>query len=681
MAQLNFNRFGIKEEDASSFDYILGFDMGHGEISVSYWKMNINSSPDDLQVNGNSQKKDFTLLFQESDGTYKTGEATIGGENGQLFSYFKVKPSRMNELYAGTQKTKKELMQQMLVEILKQVKAKNTNEGLFTGKGLLVVGCPSSPDWLANEADLKYAKIFQDVVGQTGHDLKVIIMPESRASLVKIYKESTGNKEFVKILHDGVIVYDFGSSTLDATSIDFDNNIQNDESIPLGAHLIEELIFKNFCSLNGCTSDDFNSPEAAVLYARRIKEAYYTSISGKCQPLVLELKNGEYPIFPITKENMHRITHVEKVGYSTDTRPFVEGTWASLCRSFLESTKEHWLEKVGKKEFNGLILLTGGASRMGFIEEMAKEVFPKAKVHLDGDPSFCVSRGLAYATNADLQALNLIKTAKERINNSIKGTLPQLREYIASELDKEVYAYVNEKIKDWVENGDTVTLSNMLKDATSHIYDKKDRAARIKSGIQKAMNKYLNQPGVDGLRNVIITTINELFKDVFPGKVSDKSLEKFDISKSEWENAISSVTNMDSITLSDIASHIDLETTVSHALKHNFFTITGGVAAYLLAKVVDFIIGTELADKIDKAFTDNKNKVLPRNKRQEIQNNYQKEKDRNTKLIHNAIKTLSVSSTDAKDGNPSTEDKVIKDIVTNLDGTIDKAINNVSLYF
>lgn len=681
MAQLNFYRFGIKEEDASSFDYILGFDMGHGEISVSYWKMNINSSPDDLQVNGNSQKKDFTLLFQESDGTYKTGEATIGGENGQLFSYFKVKPSRMNELYAGTQKTKKELMQQMLVEILKQVKEKNTNEGLFTGKGLLVVGCPSSPDWLANDADLKYAEIFQDVVGQTGHDLKVIIMPESRASLVKIYKESTGNKEFIKFLHNGVIVYDFGSSTLDATSIDFDNNIQNDESIPLGAHLIEELMFKSFCSLNDCTSDDFASPEAAVLYARRSKEAYYTSISGRCQPLVLELKNGEYPIFPITKEIMHQITHVEKVGYSTDTIPFVEGTWAGLCRKFLESTKEHWLEKVGKEEFNGLILLTGGASRMGFIKEMAEEVFPKAKVHCDGDPSFCVSRGLAYAANADLQALNLIKTAKERINNSIKGTLPQLREYIASELDKEVYAYVDEKIKDWVVNGDTITLSNMLGDATSHIYDKKERAARIESGIQKAMSKYLNQEEDNGLRNVIIKTINDLFKDVFPGKVSDKSLERFDISSSEWENTIGSMSKMDSITLSDIAKHIDLETTVSRTLKHNFFICLGAFFVMLATSIIDWVFDTELTTKIDEAFTDNKDKTLPRNERQEILANYQNQKDKNIKLIHDGIKTSCVSSQDAKDDKPSTEDEVIKNIISNLNGTIDKAINNVSLYF
>ncbi len=681
MAQLNFNRFGIKEEDANSFDYILGFDMGHGEISVSYWKMNVNSVPDDLKVNDTSDKKDFALLFEESNGTYKTGAATIGGENGRLFSYFKVKPSRMNELYAGTQKTKKELMQQMLVEILKQVKAKNTNEGLFTGKGLLVVGCPSSPDWLANEADLKYAKIFQDVVGQTGHDLKVIVMPESRASLVKIYKESTGNEEFIKILHDGVIVYDFGSSTLDATSIDFDNNIQNDESIPLGAHLIEELIFKNFCSLNGCTSDDFNSPEAAVLETRRIKETYYTSISGKCQPLVLELKTGEYPIFPITKENMHKITHVDKVGYSTDTRPFVEGTWAGLCRNFLESTKGHWLEKVGKKEFNGLILLTGGASRMRFIEEIAKEVFPEAKVHRDGDPSFCVSRGLAYATNADLKALNLIKTAKERINNSIKGTLSQLRECIAAELDREVYTYVDERIKNWVEHGDNISLSKMLNEATSHIYDNKNRAVRIKSGIQKAMSKYLNKAGDEGLRSVIITTINDLFKDVFPGKVSDKSLEKFDITSSEWENTIGSMTNMDSITLSDIAKHIDLETTVSHTLKHNFFICLGAIFVMIATSIIDWVFDTEITDRIDEVFTDNKDKTLPRNKRQEILTNYQKEKDKNIKLIHDGIKNSCVSSLDAKDGKPSTEDEVVKDIISNLNGTIDKAINNVSLYF
>lgn len=682
MAQLNLRRFGINEDNASSYDYILGFDLGHGEISVSYWKFKEtpNITPDDLNVNDNSDKKDYTVLFRQSNGEFLTGHKAIYGADGQLFSGFKVKPSRLNELYADTQVTKKELIQQLLVETLKQVRQYNTRKDFFSGKGLLVIGCPSSPDWLAKDADLKYAKIFQDVVVRSGLDLTVMIMPESRASLVKVYKESTGNENFLNSLHDGVIVFDFGSSTLDATSIDFDTNTQKDKSIPLGAHLIEELLLKVFLLENNCSREDLYSFEKAKLEARRIKEVFYDG-KGAPQPFSLILKNNKIASLLITPELMHYITDIEKVGYSTDTEPFVEGTWAGLCKIFMNGVRQDWLAEVGKQNFKGLILLTGGASRMGFVEELAKGLFPHAKVHRDGDPSYCVSRGLAYAANADLQAIKLVKTAKERINNSIKSNLPQLRDCIATELDKEVYAYVDEKIADWVVNGNHATLSKMLNEATSHFYASKKRGERVQSGIQKALSLYMNDTGENGLKNVIITTINELFKDVFPGQVSHNSLGTFDISGTEWEKTIGSMTSTDMITFVHIAKHIDLESTISHVLKHNFVSGVVYLTAILLTSIVDGVAGTSISDKLEEWFSDNKDKVLSQQQRQKILVNYRKEKVKNIQIIHEAIKMSCVSSTDSNDGKPSTEDKVVNDIIQNLDGVIDKAINNVSLYF
>ena len=677
MALLNFNRFGITEADVSSFSYILGFDLGHGEISVSYWSLKgvVSHIPEDLNVNRNSDKKDFSALFLDHRGRYFTGQqAVLPASNGQLFSCFKVRPSRLDELYENTDKSKRELMQRLLIEVLKHVKQYNTGKS-FEGRGLLVIGCPSSPEWLQADMDVRYAQVFDAVNAETGLNLVTVIMPESRASLVKVYKERATDANFVKVLHHGVIVYDFGSSTLDATSIDFTTNTQNDESIPLGASLIEELLLNEICRRYSCRRKDLLEPEMAKLDARRAKEAFYSSPAAKAM-LTLEAKDDNILVQKLTPDFMRRITHELTVCYSTDSQPMVQGTWAGLCRKFLVLSRDNWLRKVKRNEFTGIILLTGGASRMDFIREIAAEVFPSATIICDGDPSFCVSRGLAWATNTDLQAAGLTKKAKDSIKKAVRGDMNQLREQIATSLEDVVYDYVEDCVKDWAEHGDNVTLAKMLADSTGKLHAKKgdDIAACVKS----ALDKYLNNAGEDGIKAIIVNTINNLFGTIFPGKINGQALGKFNISKEEWEESIREMGTMGDITFTNIVEHIDLESSIGRVLKNNILVIIGAIPFYFLAWLVDQIFDSDLADKLERSFSENGYKTLPRSKRQEIYRKMCSDKSKIKAQLHQSIKTSCIS---ANDTTPSTEDKVVENITQNLDGIINKAIDNVSLYF
>ena len=66
-----------------------------------------------------------------------------------------------------------------------------------------------------------------------------------------------------------------------------------------------------------------------------------------------------------------------------------------------------------------------------------------------------------------------------------------------------------------------------------------------------------------------------------------------------------------------------------YTLKHNFFICLGAIFVMIATSIIDWVFDTEITDRIDEVFTDNKDKTLPRNKRQEILTNYQKEKDKN----------------------------------------------------
>ena len=424
MALLNFTRFGIRENEIlnDAYKYIIGFDLGDWEISASYLNIRISTSQNyDLSFDSNDVRKIYSALFIKNDGTFVCGrgeDLEFRDNTGKLFTHFKVKPLRLQELYEGSNITKRELMQEMLHQGIKAIINHNNTQD-FSGKGILAISCPSSPGWLANDMDIYYANILAEGIKDCGLDLSIIIMPESRASLIKIYTERTkgytiqdGTKweNFLEKLHNGVFVIKLDLTTIDCTSIDFGKNSQFYESIPFGISFIEKAMLKEFCEKVNCEKDDIVEIDNVMLDLRIAKEHYFRDPDSK--PIIaIECKNG-YKVMRLTNSFFNSVINDCVVSYSTNTNPMVSGSWNELYKNFIWSCKKRWQKVTNKKdeEFKGIILLTGEAPKMGFVKDNTAEIFPCAEIETDDEPTFDISRGLCYATNADLKACKFTKT-------------------------------------------------------------------------------------------------------------------------------------------------------------------------------------------------------------------------------------------------------------------------------
>lgn len=692
MALIDFTRFGIREEDIleKRFSYVIGFDLGHGEIEASYWNLSETSvQPVDLALTKGGATKIISALFRKKNGCYITGRAeeiALPSVVGSLFTCFKVKPQRLDmpELYEGTNVTKRELMQEMLRNALSGIKDSNTSKD-FNGKGILAVGCPSSPEWTSRKRIVRYAQILSEGAKKCGLDLVVIVIPESRASLLKVYKETQNTDDFQAFIaqfHKGVIVVDNGSSTSDVTAIDFDTNTMHERSIPLGGAMVEEAILRLACRRSGYKKEDIMEYEQEKVMLRLSKEKFYDSYKN-VRDIVegtmalgfhrVRFKDGKDESLELTPDFMLEVTHRNRVSYSTDECPLVQGTWAELYRNFLISCKGEWLDVTNNQDFEGIVLLTGGASNMFFIQDIAREVFPHARVILDCEPSYCVSRGLAYAVRTDLEAFRLIHEAKEKIAKAVKDDMPTLKGMIGEALTPVVYSYMKRKLQAWKNDGENLSLEAVMKKINKEFLD--DCGQDVSRITRQTFLDYLNREGDKGVKALIVKTVNELFESLFPGRLNERSINKFSISEDEWKTIVEMLSTQDAWNVTDaLIDQLDIESTIIRALKNNILIILAiGIPIIIIAGLFDWIFNTKWVDKIDQAFTENRSKVCSKEEREKIYNNLVNKEEQNKKLI-----TASLSASCIL---PENEQKIADNIVACLEPAIDRAVDNVSLYF
>ena len=692
MALIDFTRFGIAEGDIldKRYAYVIGFDLGHGEIEASYWNLrDAGLEPVDLALTKSGVTKILSALFRKRNGSYIIGRAediALPGVVGSLFTCFKAKPVRLDipEYYEGTDVTKRELMQQMLLSALRSIRESNMSKD-FGGRGILAVGCPSSPEWTAPERIVRYAEILSEGARDCGLDVTVVVIPESRASLLKVYKESRNTpdfRDFIDRFHRGVIVVDNGSSTSDVTAIDFDTNTMHERSIPLGGAMIEDVMLRLACRRSGHGKGDLMEYEQEKVKIRKSKEAFYSSylnVRDMAEPSMVlashlvSFRDGRDERLELTPDFMTAVTRDNRVAYSTDECPLVEGTWEGLYESFLAACKAEWLDMKQCADFEGIVLLTGGASQMFFIQDIARKVFPKARVLLDAEPSYCVSRGLAYAVRTDLEAFRLIHEAKQQIAAAVKDDVPALKRMIGEELTPVVYRYVERKLRSWKTDGEGISLDKIMKQTNEDFL--KECGQEVRSVTQQAFVSYLNRTGDKGVKALIVKTVNELFESLFPGRLNERSIDRFSIGKDEWDTIVSMLSTEDSLNVGDVLiDRLDLEPTIARALKNNFLVVLAlGIPALILAGIVDRIFSTKWADKVDKVFTENRYKVCSREEREKIYNNLVNNREQNRKLITDSLSMSCIL--------PENEQKIADSIVTCLEPAIDRAVDNVSLYF
>lgn len=387
-----FRRFNVK--DATKYTQIIGIDIGHGEFSAAVCDLEgpNRGKPLDLWLNNNQLKKLFTALHISESGVVTLGEAGMRYSSGEKYIYFKARPSLLGERYddgsnTGRRVTKKELLEIFVRSVMQALKANNQ----LQDNAILFVGCPSSQEWLANDQDIKYAQIISNALMDA---YPVVVIPESRASLIKAHHESNSGKRGKPVdIRQGVVVFDFGSSTADWTYFDGVQMIEN--SHPLGASFIERRMLE--ASLDSShTLFDILDLRAALCALRSLKEAYYDNPMAPWD-FTLRYKDGVKKLIDIDKTFMDRITNQESYSYSSLGKDY-KGPWNVLCYGVFQDAKN----KIGNRPC-ATVILTGGASRMELIRENCRAVF-QVDPYVDMEPSFCVSRGLALAGCTDLSA-------------------------------------------------------------------------------------------------------------------------------------------------------------------------------------------------------------------------------------------------------------------------------------
>lgn len=94
-------------------------------------------------------------------------------------------------------------------------------------------------------------------------------------------------------------------------------------------------------------------------------------------------------------------------------------TWEETFRLQLESIKNK-LNSQSREP--GALFLTGGASRMGFVQNICEDLFPGSKFVRDTKPEICISRGLALWGKTDYKVAGFL----EEVEKFLEKDLPEV---------------------------------------------------------------------------------------------------------------------------------------------------------------------------------------------------------------------------------------------------------------
>lgn len=405
---------------------IMALDFGHGQCSA-YYVSKGNVKGTDLYFD-NEQTLIPTALYYSSDGC-KIGRQAAGKAKGH--SYFKDSPCHFEVKVDGV--TKKKMMEDFLEKLMQYIINYN-RKVLPDGKNskiLLLVGCPSDYEkWISQK--MIYADMIETAMKKVVRDVRVVIMPESRAAFINATKESK------LLLNNGVLVLDFGSSTADYTWMQIGKKTI-EGSWRLGAFEIEtnmlRLALRDYGDVSYGLNDLSVEQHARLEWQMRCgKEIYFNGgtveegaitiyeMDGNGNRIKkINPRNGveidkdkEVIRFSINEDFMKKVFYEEQITVEDRT-----GSWAELSRSFVRCVIERLKEQ---KCMCKNVVLAGGASKMKYLREICEEEFGNAygkgiQVKCAENPSYSVSRGLAVAAENEIKA----EKEKETLIGKVSG--------------------------------------------------------------------------------------------------------------------------------------------------------------------------------------------------------------------------------------------------------------------
>lgn len=436
---------------------IIGFDLGHGESAVTIAVARALTEPQVLDVQG--RKSMITAVAQHPSRGVLIGEDAYTAKN--LFNLrIRFKSAHLD------QQSVREPIRLFAEKVFRILMADGKIKG--NGESHFIVGCPSgwSPGTRA-----EYALLLKEA-GMN----PVTVVAESRAAFLNA-KEAGDLSVKEEQLAGSVLIIDVGSSTTDFTAvqslkeypIDFGQN-------ELGAGLIDVAILERALhnhqdrkELQRIFTQAPHVKAKCELKCRKVKEMYFSNEEKYAEEPAkdVELIEAERDILFQVRISQREMAEI----ISTPMPELGRQSWREAFQEALSIAKERT-----KNVPPQLVLLTGGASRMGFIRRLAEDAFPESRVLLGAEPEFAIAKGLAWAGRIDQKTKAFREEVdsllhSEQVAGIVQKKLPDLLSALADMLAKMLpEGFVIPAFTDW-QKGQIKTLAALEPAVESRVED------------------------------------------------------------------------------------------------------------------------------------------------------------------------------------------------------------------
>ena len=195
--------------------------------------------------------------------------------------------------------------------------------------------------------------------------------------------------------------------------------------------------------------------------------------------------------------------------------------YKKCLRNDFNSEKKR-LDKAGFSP--DIVFLTGGASRMPFVEEMIKEVFNNAIVEVDSnEPEYIVSHGIVLYAQAHYQGLKQINKKMDEKNYNYSSLYIECRNEAIRESVKKLST---EQVFNWYIANETnltgLDLLNKLKEFFENITENRTFIELFTKEINDKLNNSINEIVKDVIKDVFnhdvdfTSSLNQETIKVFP---------------------------------------------------------------------------------------------------------------------------------------------------------------------
>lgn len=380
--------------------YLIGIDFGHGETTASLYNTESRrGTVDRLHILDGSTLESCKVesaVCRNKDGEWQFAKDITDYASPDFTLHFKAP---MNEITPKNKEAFAAFIRLVFEHILE-----NQNFLQYGPNGErnfeIYVACPS--DWKKENA--KQIQEYKDFI--SGIIPVDWIILESDAAYFKFKAEPNVAQNFSD---SSVLVIDIGSSTIDFTAYGVNASEPSTNGEKHGASAVERLVYKDFKEQDStfnaakknaeekCKKNKLSWDNAVVHFIKKKKEDFYTN---QYECLTLDLSNMQIC------QIQGRVFDCCTIGKDKLEDEILVPYRKTLLQD-LNAEKLRLEEKqIGTPQ---VVVLTGGASRMPWLQRLVMDVFPASRVFRDNEPSYVVSDGIAYYAYALYQLKQKVK--------------------------------------------------------------------------------------------------------------------------------------------------------------------------------------------------------------------------------------------------------------------------------